>query len=116
VIGVLDTEKPGATRALKPLDVAFRQGLFEAGYVEGANVEITYRYAEDQYDRLAAFAVELLRRQVAPIFAIGKPASAFAAKAVTTTIPIVFVTDADPVELGLVGSLSHPSGTHPHAS
>jgi putative tryptophan/tyrosine transport system substrate-binding protein len=110
VIGVLDTERPGATGALKPLDVAFRQGLFEAGYVEGANVEITYRYAEDQDDRLAALTVELLRRQVAAIFAIGKPASALAAKAVTTTIPIVFVTDADPVELGLVGSLSHPSG------
>jgi putative tryptophan/tyrosine transport system substrate-binding protein len=110
VIGVLDTERPGATAALRPLDVAFRQGLFEAGYVEGGNVEITYRYAEAQYDRLTALAVELVRREVAVIFAIGKPASALAAKAVTTTIPIVFVTDADPVELGLVGSLGHPGG------
>jgi putative tryptophan/tyrosine transport system substrate-binding protein len=110
VIGVLDTERPGATAALGSLDNAFRQGLLEAGYVEGANVEITYRYAEDQYDRLTALAVELVRREVAVIFAIGKPGSALAAKAATTTIPIVFVTDADPVELGLVGSLSHPGG------
>ena len=72
VIGVLDTERPGATAALRPLDVAFRQGLLEVGYVEGANIDITYRYAEAQYDRLTALAVELVRREVAVIFAIGE--------------------------------------------
>jgi putative ABC transport system substrate-binding protein len=113
VIGFLGTERPGATGPLRPLDVAFRQGLFEAGYVEGANVDIAYRYAEAQYDRLTALAVELVRREVAVIFAIGEPASALAAKAVTTTIPIVFVTDADPVELRIVGSLGHPGGNVP---
>jgi putative ABC transport system substrate-binding protein len=108
VIGFLDSDRPGATAHLEPLDLAFRQGLLESGYVEGANVEITYRYAETHYDRLPALAAELAQRGVAVIIAIGKPASALAAKAVTTVIPIIFVTDADPVELGLLGSLSHP--------
>jgi putative ABC transport system substrate-binding protein len=110
VIGFLDTERSNATGPLKPLDLAFREGLFEAGFVEGANVDIAYRYAETHYDRLPALATELVRRGVAVIFASGKPAGALAAKAVTTTIPIVFVTDADPVELGLVGSLNRPGG------
>ena len=110
VIGFLDTGRPGATAHLQPLDDAFRAGLSEEGYFEGANVEITYRYAENQNDRLPELAVELVRRGVAVIFATGKPASVLAAKAATKTIPIVFVTDADPVELGLVESLSHPGG------
>jgi putative ABC transport system substrate-binding protein len=100
----------GRNRGFKTAGRRLSPGLLEAGYVEGANVEITYRYAEAQYDRLTAFAIELVRREVAAIFAIGKPASALAAKAVTTTIPIVFVTDADPLEHGLVGDVSHPGG------
>jgi putative ABC transport system substrate-binding protein len=110
VIGFLDAGRPGATARLQPLDDAFRAGLFEEGYVQGANVEVTYRYAENQDDRLPELAAELVRRGVAVIFATGKPASVLAAKAATTTIPIVFVTDGDPVELGLVESLSFPGG------
>jgi putative ABC transport system substrate-binding protein len=110
VIGFLQTEMPNLTRPLQPLDVAFRQGLLEAGYVEGANVDMAYRYAETHYDQLPAMAAELVGRGVAVILVSGKPAGALAAKAATTTIPIVFVTDADPVELGLVGSLNRPGG------
>ena len=110
VIGFLDAGRPGASAHLRPLDDAFRVGLFEEGYVQGANVEVTYRYAENQDDRLPELGAELVRRGVAVIFATGKPASVLAAKAATTTIPIVFVTDADPVELGLVKSLSSPGG------
>jgi len=76
--------------------------------VEGANIEILYRYAETHYDRSTALAAELVRRGVAVIFATGKAAGAHAAKVVTAAIPIVFVTDADPVEFGLVGRLSPP--------
>jgi putative ABC transport system substrate-binding protein len=108
VIGFLDSDRPGATAHLEPLDVAFREGLLQSGYEEGANVEITYRYAEAHYDRLPALAAELVQRGAAVILAAGKPASGLAAKAATTAIPIVFVTDADPVELGLVGNLSNP--------
>jgi putative ABC transport system substrate-binding protein len=106
VVGFLSSQSPG------PSDdsslAAFRQGLAETGYIEGRNVAIDHRWADNQLDRLPALAADLLRRPLGVLVAEG-PAVA-AAKAATATVPIVFYTGADPVQIGLVASLNHPGG------
>ena len=92
------------------LVAAFRQGLKEAGYIENQNVSLDFRWGEGQYDRLSAYATELVRRPVNVIVATGGDPAAQAAKAATTTIPIVFVSGSDPVKVGLVASLNRPGG------
>ena len=107
VIGFLNTTSPGP---LEPLLAAFHQGLDSAGYVEGRNVAIEYRWAEGQYDRLPALAADLVRRNVGVIAATGGLVAAQAAKAVTSTVPVLFIAGFDPVQEGLVVSINRPGG------
>jgi putative tryptophan/tyrosine transport system substrate-binding protein len=108
VVGVLSAEWPNAVTADRLR--AFREGLNDTGYVEGRNVMIVYRWAEGQNDRLPALAAELVRLPVNVIVCAGSTQASIAAKAASTTVPIVFYTGIDPVSIGLVPSLSRPGG------
>ena len=107
VIGFLSSASP---RQYADRVRAFHRGLNEAGYVEGQNVAIEYRWAEDDNNRLPALAAQLVQRQVTVIVAAGATPSALAAKAATSTIPIVFGIGSDPIEVGLIPSLNRPGG------
>ena len=107
VIGFLDSRSSDAMTSRLG---AFSQGLKEVGLAEGENVTIVYRWAENRVDRLPEMAAELTRRQAAVIFTTGGPQAAFAAKAATTAVPIVFLVGEDPARLGLVSSLARPTG------
>jgi putative tryptophan/tyrosine transport system substrate-binding protein len=106
VVGLLDSR---SADAISDRLRAFRQGLKDTGYVEGENIAIEYRFAENQVDRLSTLAADLVRRKVAVIAAVG-PSAAFAVKAATATIPSLFVVAEDPVRLDLVASLARPGG------
>jgi putative tryptophan/tyrosine transport system substrate-binding protein len=99
----------GSRLALRDEITAFEAGLKEIGFIEGQNLALEYRFAEGQFDRFPAFASDLVRRQVS-VIAASSPQGALAAKRATTVIPVVFSIGADPVEIGLVSSLSHPGG------
>jgi putative ABC transport system substrate-binding protein len=108
VIGFLSSLSPSELTFVMP---AFHQGLNEVGFVEGRNITIEYRWAEGHYERLPALSADLVRLQVVVIAAISGTPAALAAKAATTTIPIVFAIGGDPVTPGLVTNLSHPGAT-----
>jgi putative ABC transport system substrate-binding protein len=110
VIGFQHSASPATDSAYWPALAAFRRCLAQDGYVEGRNLEIEFRWADDRFDRLPAFAADLVKRKVALIFAGGGDVAALAAKKVTTEIPIAFAIGADPVKQGLVTSLNRPGG------
>jgi putative ABC transport system substrate-binding protein len=107
VVGLLSARSPDVDT---PLIAVIRRGLNEAGFVEGQNIALDYRWADGQYDRLVGLAADLVRQQVAVIVTMGGDTTALAAKAATATIPIVFAGGTDPLRRGLVTSLQRPDG------
>ena len=107
IVGYVHSDSPQTVAGLL---AAFREGLSETGYIEGQNVAIEYRWAENDLSRIPELVADLVRRRVAVIATPGSSATALAAKAATTTIPIVFSIGLDPVQLGLVASLNRPGG------